>query len=443
MKKRIVLFIALLLGLASAIAVYGYLQKHEKSKAYQDTVRVVVAAQNIEPRQQIKIEQLTLKEMPREMVNLQAVTSFDQVVGQFARERIFAGEEVLKARLIKGFEDYGIVIKIPEGYRAMSIPVDKAIGVSGFVRPGDLVDVVAGFAETVMGKNMAKVILDKVLVLAIDQELSEEERKPEEAKTVTVAVTPQQAEELAVALDHGVVRLALRPLESAQSLPTEPAAGKGVALVGEKNLAADGSDSGKSGSNGSDADNVGNNQPKRKSIFKPDPVPVKVVPEAEKKSIFKPANQVTSTGKPIHDTSTSTSPTNKESSPLQSQVPGKVGQVQSQIGAAQGPSGNVSGLTGGSGQISLSQEPRSNAGQTPNIGQAGNVGPGTNSGQQYTIEIIRGTERVQVKVQNNGEQAKSGVSQDTAGNTQQSVENAGSEANFTGSKDQGKEDNRP
>lgn len=395
MKKRFVLIVALMLGLTSAIAVYGYLQKSEKSKVAQVTTRVVVAAKEIAPKEQIKIDQLVLKEVPRDLAHFEAATSFDQVVGQYARERILAGEQVLKPRLIKGFEDYGIVIKIPAGYRAMAIPVDKTVGVAGFVRPGDLVDIVAGFNETVMGKNMAKVILEKVLVLATDQELSEEKRKPEDAKTVTVAVTPKQAEELSLALDHGTVRLALRPLESVEGpLTTEPVVGDGVALADSKqnNLSSTGNQTGTA---------AGGASTKQKSIFKPDPVVLKDKPAGEKQSIFKPANTVTVAPKPTHDViSSATSTTDQgKTMPLagENSTESKSGITgSSAIGSGiEQVAGNLTGTSG------TSTHNSSLSGNTS--GSAGNAGQSSETAgnvqkQQYTIEIIRGTERVQVTV---------------------------------------------
>lgn len=220
MKKRLILIIALILGLVSSITVYQFLEIQEGGPvAQQELVPVVVAAKGVEPRQRITIDQVQIKKFPREMVHFEAATRVDEVIGFFARDQFIEGEQILKPKLIKGFEDYGIVIKIPAGRRAMTIPVDPVVGVAGFVRPGDYVDIIAGFNELIMGENIAKILLQKVLVLATDQELSEDQREPVESGTVTVAVTLEEAEKLALALDHGVVRVALRPLENS---PIEP-----------------------------------------------------------------------------------------------------------------------------------------------------------------------------------------------------------------------------
>lgn len=186
-------------------------------------VPIVVATKDIKPKERITADQVEVKKVPEEMAHFEAAARLDQVVGFFAKDAILSGEQILVPKLIKGFEDYGIVIKIPAGYRAMTVPVDQVVSVAGFIRPGDYVDVVAGFNEMVMGENIARVILQNVLVLATDQDLSEDKRDPVvELKTVTVAVTLEEAEKLALALDQGKVRIVLRPIESTEVEPTDP-----------------------------------------------------------------------------------------------------------------------------------------------------------------------------------------------------------------------------
>lgn len=223
MKKRIVLVIALLLGLASSGGAFLLMRAYDNGESeVQETVSVVVATIDILPKERITIGDVTVKEIPREMAHFEAATTTEQVVGLYVKDQLLAGEQILKPRLIKGFEDYGIVIKIPAGHRAMTIPVNNEVGVSGFIRPGDYLDILAGFNELVMGENIAKVILEKILVLATDHQLSEEERQPQDMENITVAVTLEQAEKLAMALEHGSVRVALRPIESPMAEEKNP-----------------------------------------------------------------------------------------------------------------------------------------------------------------------------------------------------------------------------
>lgn len=215
MKKRSVLVIALLLGLASSVGAYLLMRAYDGGEAeIPEMVTVVVATKDILPKERITIGDVKVKEISREMAHFEAATTTEQVVGLYVKDQLLAGEQILKPRLIRGFEDYGIVIKIPVGQRAMTIPVNNEMGVSGFIRPGDYLDILAGFNELVMGENIAQVILEKILVLATDRQLSEEERQPQDMENITVAVTLDQAEKLAMALEHGSVRVVLRPIES-------------------------------------------------------------------------------------------------------------------------------------------------------------------------------------------------------------------------------------
>jgi pilus assembly protein CpaB len=93
------------------------------------------------------------------------------------------------------------------------------VGVAGFVQPGDYVDVITTMGldgETKKDLNseagtIAKIILQNIKVLAVGEHLATEGREPVKVKVVTVAVTPEQSERLALGSRHGRVILTIRP----------------------------------------------------------------------------------------------------------------------------------------------------------------------------------------------------------------------------------------
>ena len=93
---------------------------------------------------------------------------------------------------------------IPEGYRAMTVKVDDVVGISGFIMPGTLVDVVV-MIDPREGSGMqdpiSKIVLQNIKVLANGQNIDkpENEREANSVKAVTLQVTPEQAEKLALA----------------------------------------------------------------------------------------------------------------------------------------------------------------------------------------------------------------------------------------------------
>lgn len=133
------------------------------------------------------------------------------------RERVILramekGEVLIAAKVTKPGEDAGITSRLERGQRAFAIKVDVASGVSGFLRPGDRVDVYwtgeAGKGRDSRGE-FTKLIESNVSLIAIDQTANEEVDTGTIARTVTVAASPQQVAALAQAQSTGRLSLSL------------------------------------------------------------------------------------------------------------------------------------------------------------------------------------------------------------------------------------------
>lgn len=122
------------------------------------------------------------------------------------------GEVLIEAKLTKPGEEAGITSRLQRGQRAFAIKVDVASGVSGFLRPGDRVDVYwtgrAGGKQDARGE-FTKLIEANVSLIAIDQTADEEVDTGTIARTVTVAASPQQVAALAQAQTTGSLSLSL------------------------------------------------------------------------------------------------------------------------------------------------------------------------------------------------------------------------------------------
>jgi pilus assembly protein CpaB len=108
--------------------------------------------------------------------------------------------------------------------RAVSVRVNDVIGVAGYVLPGTRVDVLATASPTQNTADMTtKVVLANVQVLTAGTRMEQDQKdgKPVQVTVVTMSVTPEQAERLALASTEGKIQLALRnPLD--QSAPATP-----------------------------------------------------------------------------------------------------------------------------------------------------------------------------------------------------------------------------
>jgi pilus assembly protein CpaB len=141
--------------------------------------------------------------------------SADKLVGRVAVVQIAAREPVTDYKLAPEGSAGGLSAVIPEGYRAMTVKVDDVVGISGFVMPGALVDVVVVIdpAEQNGHENpISKIVLQNIKVLANGQNIDrpKNDREAESVKAVTLQVTPEQAEKLALASSEGKLQLVMR-----------------------------------------------------------------------------------------------------------------------------------------------------------------------------------------------------------------------------------------
>lgn len=178
-----------------------------------ELVSVVVASEKIEAGVSLRTEFLRTTDWPRASVPHGAEYSIDKLVGRVTRSAIAANELVLDRMLLHSGAGGSLAAVITPGMRAVTIPVNEVAGVAGFAFPGNYVDVLLSTKDDT-GQATSKIVLQRVLVLAVDQDRSvKDETKGRIGKAVTLEVTPQQAEKVDVARAVGTLSLALRSQE--------------------------------------------------------------------------------------------------------------------------------------------------------------------------------------------------------------------------------------
>ena len=209
----IVLAGALVFGLLAAVSVTRYLSS---AQAYTKNLnRVAVAKVAIPLGTKIIPAQIMVVQIPPESTPDGSFESVEKLTGRVAVVNIAAREPITEARLAPEGTAGGLSAVIPEGYRAMTVKVDDVVGISGFIMPGTLVDVVVVIdpAEKAgMQDPISKIVLQNIKVLANGQNIDkpESERQANSVKAVTLLVTPEQAEKLALAVSEGKLQLVMR-----------------------------------------------------------------------------------------------------------------------------------------------------------------------------------------------------------------------------------------
>jgi pilus assembly protein CpaB len=209
----IVLIGALIFGVLAAVSVSRYLSS---AQAYTKNLsKVAVAKVQIPLGTKIIAEQVTVVQFPKESTPDGTFESPDKLVGRVAVVNIPAREPITESRLAPEGTAAGLSAVIPEGYRAMTVKVDDAAGISGFIMPGAFVDVVVVIDPregSGMQDPISKIVLQNIKVLANGQNIDkpENQREANSVKAVTLQVTPEQAEKLALASNEGKLQLVMR-----------------------------------------------------------------------------------------------------------------------------------------------------------------------------------------------------------------------------------------
>src|SRR5438132_4813780 len=215
MKPGNVFLVAILVGALAAAMGVRYVHNLQqqiaeiRNSGNRTTVDVVVAADQIPIGSRIEANQVKLVAWPVEAEPEGTARATKEVLGSIARATIERNQPILRQDLVA--QGAGLLpLMIPEGMRGMSVRVDTVTGVSGFITPNSHVDVViAGQAEGEQDQK-SKVVLQNVKVRANGKSIEQKDEKPVEVPTVTLLVTPEDAERLTLATRYEPVRLALR-----------------------------------------------------------------------------------------------------------------------------------------------------------------------------------------------------------------------------------------
>ncbi|MCK9485506.1 MAG: Flp pilus assembly protein CpaB [Dehalococcoidia bacterium] len=258
--SRVPILLALILGGATFAGVLAWLptlaDDQQQSAPREASTEVLVASRDLAAGAAIEGGAVRVVEMPAASVAAGALTTLEQAEGRMLRYPVAAGEQILASKFVDTERpaSTGLAFVIPDGMRAVSVPLSEVSGAGGLIVPGDRVDVLAAvdsrriegherraMAESDMGDTTRDhgavvTILQDALVLAIGQSVSpasavardagaqradEAEVQPQ-AASVTLAVSPDQAQVLFMAVMEGSIGLALRPFGETLTAPIAP-----------------------------------------------------------------------------------------------------------------------------------------------------------------------------------------------------------------------------
>jgi len=222
--------LSLIFGGSAAVGVNSLMQGAPSPKM--DVVPVVVAVVDLPRGGSILPDAVKIKEFPKELVPSGALSKVEDAVNRGIFVPLTKDEPILESKLAPKGAGRGLAALIPNGMRAYSVKVpDVAQGVAGFILPGNRVDVLLsmgeiGGAANETGGGSTTTLLQNVEILAVDQKMdapADNKVDTKDLRSVTLLVTPQQANHLDLAQNKGVLHLALRNLEDNKNAQTRPA----------------------------------------------------------------------------------------------------------------------------------------------------------------------------------------------------------------------------
>ncbi|HEX7934151.1 MAG TPA: Flp pilus assembly protein CpaB [Paraburkholderia sp.] len=219
-RAIVMLGMALLAGLAAV----GFASRWLLQTSSSAVTPVAVATAEVSLGQPLNPSMIRTVNWPTASVPPGAFKDPKALDGRVVRTSLEPGEPVIESKLAPQGTKGGLSAVIGEGKRAITVRVNDVVGVAGFALPGNYVDVIVNTqepdAKNDPQQSISKIVLEKILVLAVAQQVSRDDTQPKVVNAVTLEVTPDQAEKLDLARSVGSLSLVLRNQIDDRALPT-------------------------------------------------------------------------------------------------------------------------------------------------------------------------------------------------------------------------------
>src|SRR6266851_5688998 len=230
------LLAALVISIGVTSVFYARIARSQGGAA-RKTKRIVAAAVALQPGSPIAAENLTEINWPENVAMDGLFEKKEDVTGHVLMYAMAANEPVLR-RDLSSTTSLGLASKIPDGMRATAVKTNEVISVAGFIFPGSRVDVLVTLRSDNNSSSMlARTVLQNVQVLSTGTKMDPDPNgKPENVNVVTLLVSPEQSEKLALAQNQGTIHFVLRNGGDAASPDVRPVDFAELAGIAKKPL---------------------------------------------------------------------------------------------------------------------------------------------------------------------------------------------------------------
>jgi pilus assembly protein CpaB len=228
-KAIIPIISALVIAAVGSVFLYKFIQKQtapkEVVRVETEAVPVAVAAVDLTWGTKLEGEMLKTIAFLRESLPPGYYSDSGSIKGRIVIAQIKKNEPVIESKLApENITGGGVSAIVKHGYRAIAVKGDKIIGISGFIKPGNRVDVLVTFTDPRNKREITKIVLENILVLATGQKMEEGPHgEVAPVDVYTLEVTPHDAEKLALAASRGRLQFALRNIMDTETVLTRGA----------------------------------------------------------------------------------------------------------------------------------------------------------------------------------------------------------------------------
>ncbi len=225
-KSKPIIFLGagIIVALLTSFITYEWLRDKTEIKTVNapKTQKIAVAAVDIARGKVMQKEMIKFVPYLSESIPNGSFNEASSLEGRVVVTSLAESEPIIETKLAQKGSSGGVAAIVSPKKRAMAVKVDKVIGVSGFIHPGNRVDVLVTMKPQWSKYPVTKTVLENVLVLAAGTKIEQtgKNEKPAKVDVITLEVDPNEAEKLALASTEGKIQLAIRSYQDTEDFLT-------------------------------------------------------------------------------------------------------------------------------------------------------------------------------------------------------------------------------
>lgn len=228
-KAIVPIMLSFVIAIAGSVYIYRWINSQaapkEVVKVEAEAAPVMVAAVDLAWGTRISSELIKSQAFLRESLPTGYFATPEKLEGRILIANLKQGEPIVEHRLAPvDVKTGGVSAVLPAGKRAVAVKGDKVIGISGFINPGNRIDVLVTMQDPANKKEKTKIVLENIPVLATGTQIERNSKgDPAPVDVYTLEVTPVESEKLALASAKGKLQFALRNIIDAEKVRTNGA----------------------------------------------------------------------------------------------------------------------------------------------------------------------------------------------------------------------------